>query len=254
MTTWIVRFVVFFVETLGRLLVAVLERLAASPVVHRLAELTLQATASMVVQLLNIPAVQQAVAASVAEGMNCFLRQPNLEEHLLQMADTMSRTQPELARQQGRDFPVLVGNFLQGMLSPNKSNTNNSNNNKQRVDEPTPSNSNNNKQKQPNQQPQQREEENVSPASSPLPTILSFPNLQKTWSNEDSASKRTYDTRSESALSDGCDHHHRDDSFLSASDVLQLDISDSGSFHYRYGPLGLGVPSSFAAVEQKKER
>lgn len=239
-----VRLVVFFVETLARFLVAVLERLAASPAVHRLAELILRATAHMAVQLLSIPAVQNAVAQTVAEGMNCFLRQPNLEEHLLQMADTMSRTQPELARQQGRDFPVLVGNFLQGMLSPNK----NSNNNKR--DEQQALGSSSKKQKQQQERQQQREEENSSPASTPLPTTLSFPNLQKTWSNEDSTtnSKRTYDTRSESALSD------HGDAFLSANDVLQLD-GDSGSFHYRYGPVGLHH-SSFTAVDEqaKKDR
>ena len=230
------RCLVCLLEALCALLVAVLERLASSPAVHRLFDLAIQATASFSTQLLAIDPVRQAAAETIAEGMNCFLRQPNLEEHLLQMADTMSRTQPELARKQGRDFPVLVGNFLQGMLSPNR--------------DPKP-----NKQSSLTRTTTENKEENTvssrgsSPALSPLPRSLSFPILRKTWSNEDGVSKRTHDTHS----ADSC-ALSEPDVLMSASDVLM----DDSSFHYRYGPIGVGgvgsSSSCFATAEQKKNR
>lgn len=61
--------------------------------------------------------VQIAIGHSIVVGMNMFLRQPNLDEHVLLMSETVARTQPELARKSGEDFPKLVGSFLQGMLS-----------------------------------------------------------------------------------------------------------------------------------------
>lgn len=61
--------------------------------------------------------VQIAIGHSIVVGMNMLLRQPNLDEHVLLMSETVARTQPELARKSGEDFPKLVGSFLQGMLS-----------------------------------------------------------------------------------------------------------------------------------------
>jgi len=163
----LVRICVFLLTRFVWLLVALLEGLARSPAVHRLADLVVTAAAHLLTRLLAVEAVQTAVSGVIAEGMNAFLRQPNLEEHLLQMADTMSKTQPELARQQGRDFPVIVGNFLQGMLTPNKGKV-------------VVAEDNNNKKKD---SPSKNNKENVmasprasSPAASMLRT-LSFPML-----------------------------------------------------------------------------
>jgi len=222
----LVRILVFFLETLARLCLAVLERLSNSPVVQQLVQWLIQAAAYFVTQLLQVESVQTAVSATIAEGLNCFLRQPNLEEHLLRMSDTMSKTQPELARQQGRDFPVLVGSFLQGMLLPPPKEKK-----PQAADEP----------------------ENATPSvSTAAPQrTQSFPMLQKTWSNESDLQPQQPSTSSSQSDCGGGRMSPDEDAdadadytqFLSASDVLM----DDSSFHYRYGPTGIGSSSAVSS-------
>ena len=255
----LVRGLVVLVEALCSLIVAVLERLGTSPVVHRLVAIMVQATAYFMTELLSIESVQHVLAQTITAGMNCFLRQPNMEEHLLQLADTVSRTQPELARKQGRDFPVLVGNFLQGMLSPNRDHH--------------PSKPATSSRQQPQQQatPSTTEMKDEtafssrgsSPGISPMmPHTLSIPSLQKTWSHEQdhgaeqsSSNKRNYEHGTQSDRS--CDaNSDSGDVLFSSTTGCRSDVVDEGSFLYRYGPTGLGsgVGSSFTTVEQKKLR
>lgn len=139
-----VRITVFWIECMAHFVLSVLRSLASSPVIQALALLLVQAIAYILTQLLTIPVVRKALGDLIAEGMNAFLQQPNLDEHLLQMVETMNKTQPELARQQGRAFPILVGNFLQGMLlqsssnsSSNKINNKNSNHANRLISKPS---------------------------------------------------------------------------------------------------------------------
>lgn len=266
----LVRCLVFLVEALCRLVVAVLERLGASPVVHRLVHIVVQAMAYVLTELLNIESVQQVLAETITAGMNCFLRQPNMEEHLLQLADTMSRTQPELARKQGRDFPVLVGNFLQGMLSRDREN-----NHTTTATKPA-------RQKQPQQttpsttellkdeQATSSSSRGSSPGVSPLPHTLSIPNLQRSWSHEPEdgapASKRGFYNNyydgtgtTQSDRSCGANSESGDAPLVLSPTTMMGDTVEDGSFHYRYGPTGVGssgvgIFSSFSTVEQKKVR
>lgn len=63
------------------------------------------------------PKVQHAAADTMVLAMNQFMVQPDLDEKLLVMNETMSRRHEDFARRTGEDFPKIVGNFLQGMLS-----------------------------------------------------------------------------------------------------------------------------------------
>jgi len=76
--------------------------------------------ATFVAAVLNHPLVQDAIANGIVAGMNAFAHQPNLAEHIMIMNETLSKSQRELARNAGEDFPVLVGNFFQGMIKPRR--------------------------------------------------------------------------------------------------------------------------------------
>jgi hypothetical protein len=68
--------------------------------------------------VLSHPAVKQAAANIIVLAMNQFILQPDLDQKLLIMSETMAKQQGELARRSGEDFPKLVGSFMQGMVSP----------------------------------------------------------------------------------------------------------------------------------------
>lgn len=76
--------------------------------------------ASFIAAVLNHPSVQDAIANGIVAGMNAFALQPDLHEKARIMSETLSRSQRELARNAGEDFPVLIGNFLQGMIKPRR--------------------------------------------------------------------------------------------------------------------------------------
>lgn len=78
------------------------------------------ATATFVSTVLEHPSVKKAGAAIIVQGMNDFLLQPDLDKHVLVMSETISRNQAELARKQGKDFPKVVGSFIQGMFIPER--------------------------------------------------------------------------------------------------------------------------------------
>jgi len=93
------------------------------PGCKRLANVLIEASADFAVRVLLHPAVTDAIACTIAEGMNKFLRQPDLDEHIKVMANTMSDVQPEIARKKGEEFNKSVAGFIQGMLSPRKDDT-----------------------------------------------------------------------------------------------------------------------------------
>jgi hypothetical protein len=77
-------------------------------------------TAAVCAAVLNHPAVQNAIANGIVAGMNAFVRQPDLDDHVKIMSETLSRSQRQLARNAGEDFPVLVGNFFEGIFKPRR--------------------------------------------------------------------------------------------------------------------------------------
>jgi hypothetical protein len=107
-------------------LLIIIEQLGESPVVHRLGSLLVEGVAHLVSRVLDHEAVRAPLAQTIAAGVHCFLRnEQDLEAHVRSMAACVSKTQPDLARQQGQDFPLIVGSFLQGILhgvSSNKQN------------------------------------------------------------------------------------------------------------------------------------
>jgi hypothetical protein len=76
--------------------------------------------ATVCAAVLNHPAVENAIANGIVAGMNAFLRQPDLDDHVKIMSETLSRNQRQLARNAGEDFPVLVGNFFEGIFKPRR--------------------------------------------------------------------------------------------------------------------------------------
>jgi hypothetical protein len=76
--------------------------------------------AAVCAAVLNHPLVQNAIANGIVAGMNEFVRQPDLDDHVKIMSETLSRSQRQLARNAGEDFPVLVGNFFEGIFKPRR--------------------------------------------------------------------------------------------------------------------------------------
>jgi len=103
--------------------------------------------------VLSHPAVKEAATATLVDGMNRFLTQPDLDELLLHVNDSVSKTQGkepkngscfvtpnycedfdphtpgiclpfsphvgDIARQAGQDFPKMVRHFVSGMMNMN---------------------------------------------------------------------------------------------------------------------------------------
>lgn len=99
-----------------RLLLAGADAVRDSAVCNECRARFVQSLAATVAAVLSDSRVRDALAHIIAQGVNAFLQQPNLDQHIMSMAATIRETQPNLARQQGQDFPVIVGSFLQGML------------------------------------------------------------------------------------------------------------------------------------------
>jgi hypothetical protein len=76
--------------------------------------------ATVCAAVVNHPAVQKAIANGIVAGMNAFVRQPDLDDHVKIMSETLSRNQRQFARNAGEDFPVLVGNFFEGIFKPRR--------------------------------------------------------------------------------------------------------------------------------------
>lgn len=85
---------------------------------QRLFDALVDIVATFVAAVLNHPSVQHAVARGIVAGMKAFALEPDLGEHLRVMGETMTKTQTELARNAGEDFPKVVGNFFKGMIQP----------------------------------------------------------------------------------------------------------------------------------------
>ena len=67
-------------------------------------------------RILQDPIIQESISTTISEGMNHFVQQPDLDQLLLHMVTSISKSQPDIARQQGQDFPIVVSSFVQGII------------------------------------------------------------------------------------------------------------------------------------------
>jgi hypothetical protein len=79
-------------------------------------DLMVHAIAVVVAAVLTDPAVKEAIANVIVTGVTNFVRQPNLDEHLLFANQTIGRTRDTMASKAGQDFPKVVGAFVKGMF------------------------------------------------------------------------------------------------------------------------------------------
>jgi hypothetical protein len=80
----------------------------------RLYRFALDVVAALIADLLSHPKVEEVVSNAMVVGMNKFMEQPDLAEHLKKMTETLSEEQEAAVGQMGKDFPKLVGRFMGG--------------------------------------------------------------------------------------------------------------------------------------------
>ncbi|GKY98128.1 hypothetical protein MPSEU_000770600 [Mayamaea pseudoterrestris] len=114
-------------------------------------DMMIHAIAVVVAAVLTDPAVKEAIANVIVSGMINFVRQPNLDEHLLFANQTLGRTRDHMASKAGQDFPKVVGAFMKGMFqiapqqnnnvieSSNSTSNNNHGSDKNKIDDTTSS-------------------------------------------------------------------------------------------------------------------
>lgn len=128
-TRMLIRWLTFcWVELPLSVALVMADHLRDSRVVHRGVDLLVSCLTGIATRVLREESVQNALAQTIAQGIQTFLQHDNLEVDIRNLASCVSKTQPDLARQHGQDFPVLVGSFIQGMLhnatpKPNHNNT-----------------------------------------------------------------------------------------------------------------------------------
>lgn len=109
--------VLILVELPLAISLAVFQGLRQRPIVQKCYACFIELICEITANILENKRVQKAAGNVIAEGMNTFLMETSrIEQHMKNMAETMSKAQPEFARKQGEDFPVVVGSFLQGIL------------------------------------------------------------------------------------------------------------------------------------------
>ena len=91
-----------------------------STVAQKAFDLAVHCTATFLAAVLSHPAMQEAQATVIMKGSNKFITQPDLNQHLKIMSETLAKNQEESARNAGEDFPKLLGHFVAGMFSPRK--------------------------------------------------------------------------------------------------------------------------------------
>lgn len=78
--------------------------------------------AAFLTALLMDPGVNHAASVAIQQGMNLWLTQPHVKDHLSKFQSRLSsQTEPSLAKAAGGDFFQLVFNFLAGMVHPPES-------------------------------------------------------------------------------------------------------------------------------------
>jgi hypothetical protein len=81
---------------------------------RRLYKLALDVMATVIADVLSHPKVEEAVARTMVVGMNKFMAQPDLADHMKKMTETLGEEKEAAVRQMGKEFPKLVGRFVGG--------------------------------------------------------------------------------------------------------------------------------------------
>ena len=130
-----------FVELPFYLFLLVSRILRESPIVLECYHVIIDLSIHTIQRIVQDPTIRECIASTISEGMNRFVQQPNLDQLLLHMVTSLSKSQPDIARQQGQDFPIVVSSFVQGILqhavnrkSPLKMNKHHVNNQTEAVD------------------------------------------------------------------------------------------------------------------------
>lgn len=93
-----------------------LQMVRDSPVIQECYEVFIEFSIRTLQRILQDPTIQETISTTISEGMNIFIEQPNLDQLLLHMVTSISKSQPDIARQQGQDFPIVVSSFVQGII------------------------------------------------------------------------------------------------------------------------------------------
>jgi hypothetical protein len=105
-----------FVEIPFSLFLILIEVVRRSPIIQEWYNACIDLSIFTIQRVVQDPTIQEGIAATIAMGMNLFVQQPNLDQLLLHMVTCISKSQPDIARQQGQDFPIVVSSFVQGIL------------------------------------------------------------------------------------------------------------------------------------------
>ena len=87
-----------------------------SPVIQECYNVFIDLIIHIIRRIAQDPIIQETISTTISEGMNRFVEQPDLDQLLLHMVTSISKSQPDIARQQGQDFPIVVSSFVQGIL------------------------------------------------------------------------------------------------------------------------------------------
>lgn len=85
---------------------------------NRLFDAAVYAVATFTAAVLNSPAVQNAVARAIVLSMKMICHEPDLDEHLQAVSETLSQNVEREAKRAGKDFPRVVGSFVKGVFTP----------------------------------------------------------------------------------------------------------------------------------------
>jgi hypothetical protein len=85
----------------------------------KILELIVHLVATFIAMVLNHPAVQDAGASTIVAGMKKLCHEDDLDEHVEAMSETLSRHMERDARNLGKDFPKLWGQFVKGLMTSN---------------------------------------------------------------------------------------------------------------------------------------
>jgi hypothetical protein len=85
----------------------------------KILELVVHMLANFIAMVLNHPAVQDAGASTIVAGMKQLCHEDDLDEHVEAMSETLSRHMERDARNLGKDFPKLWGQFVKGLMTSN---------------------------------------------------------------------------------------------------------------------------------------
>jgi hypothetical protein len=72
--------------------------------------------ATFVAAVLNHPVMTDALVNVIVKGVSGFVRQPDLDDHLLVANESLGRTRDEIAHKAGKDLPKVTGSFIKGLL------------------------------------------------------------------------------------------------------------------------------------------